>query len=44
MNRRQYSTKKSAQDAHEAIRPTNLLHTPDKIKSYLTVDQYKLYI
>ncbi|MGC2596031.1 MAG: type I DNA topoisomerase [Rhabdochlamydiaceae bacterium] len=41
---RQYSTKKSAQDAHEAIRPTNLLHTPDKIKSYLTVDQHKLYI
>lgn len=41
---RQYTTKKSAQDAHEAIRPTNLQHTPDKIKSYLTVDQHKLYI
>ncbi len=40
---RQYSTKKSAQDAHEAIRPTNLEHTPEKIKSYLTVDQFKLY-
>ncbi len=41
---RHYTTKKSAQDAHEAIRPTNLQHAPDKIKSYLTVDQYKLYI
>jgi DNA topoisomerase I len=41
---RHYTTKKSAQDAHEAIRPTNLQHTPDKIKSYLTVDQHKLYI
>lgn len=40
---RQYSTKKSAQDAHEAIRPTNLLHPPEMIQSYLTVDQFKLY-
>ncbi|MGE0197515.1 MAG: type I DNA topoisomerase [Simkaniaceae bacterium] len=39
-----YSTKKSAQDAHEAIRPTNLNHPPDVIKSYLTPDQYKLYV
>jgi DNA topoisomerase-1 len=38
-----YSTKKSAQDAHEAIRPTNLMNPPEKIKSYLTVDQFKLY-
>ncbi len=28
-----YSTKKSAQDAHEAIRPTNLNHPPEKIKA-----------
>jgi DNA topoisomerase-1 len=41
---RQFSTKKSAQDAHEAIRPTNLQHTPDKMKSHLNVDQHKLYI
>ncbi len=41
---RQFTAKKSAQDAHEAIRPTNLDHSPDKIKSYLTVDQYKLYL
>ena len=39
-----YSTKKGAQDAHEAIRPTNLNHPPDAIKSYLTSDQYKLYL
>ncbi len=38
-----YSTKKSAQDAHEAIRPTNLNHTPEKIQKYLTPDQFKLY-
>ncbi len=41
---KQYSTKKSAQDAHEAIRPTNLSHPPDVIKSSLTIDQYKLYL
>lgn len=40
---RQYATKKAAQDAHEAIRPTNLLHPPEKVKSYLTRDQYILY-
>ncbi len=38
-----YKSKKSAQEAHEAIRPTNLYHTPDEIKKYLTTDQYKLY-
>lgn len=32
-----------AQDAHEAIRPTSLENDPEKIKSYLTNDQYKLY-
>ncbi len=41
---RQYTSKKSAQDAHEAIRPTNLLHPPDKIKDFLSIDQYKLYL
>ncbi|MDO4547371.1 MAG: type I DNA topoisomerase [Clostridia bacterium] len=38
-----YKTKKSAQDAHEAIRPTNLAYRPDDIKSSLSKDQYKLY-
>jgi len=40
---RTYSTKKTAQDAHEAIRPTNLRNTPEKIKKYLSRDQYLLY-
>ncbi len=34
---------KNAQDAHEAIRPTSILRTPESIKEYLTVDEYKLY-
>ncbi|MBM3201636.1 MAG: type I DNA topoisomerase, partial [Chlamydiae bacterium] len=38
-----YSSKKNVQDAHEAIRPTNPFYTPDKIRSYLTLDEYKLY-
>lgn len=33
----------SSQDAHEAIRPTSLNNEPDKIKQYLSNDQYKLY-
>lgn len=33
----------NAQDAHEAIRPTNVNNTPDSVKEYLTNDQYKLY-
>jgi DNA topoisomerase-1 len=38
-----FSTKKSAQDAHEAIRPTSLEFSPEKIEKYLTPDQSKLY-
>ncbi len=38
-----YKTKNSAQDAHEAIRPTNVYLTPDSLKDSLTTDQYKLY-
>lgn len=33
----------NAQDAHEAIRPTNIELTPDKAKASLTQDQYRLY-
>ena len=33
----------SSQDAHEAIRPTSLANEPDKIRQYLSNDQYKLY-
>ncbi len=40
---RQFSSKKSAQDAHEAIRPTTIHHTPDSIRAFLDEDQYKLY-
>ncbi len=40
---RQYKTKKSAQDAHEAIRPTNVSLTPESIKGKLSNEQYKLY-
>ena len=35
--------KKEIQDAHEAIRPTNVDIVPDEVKSMLTADQYKLY-
>ncbi len=38
-----YSVKKSAQDAHEAIRPTSIHRHPDQIKKYLTKEQYLLY-
>ncbi len=31
------------QDAHEAIRPTSVLYTPESVKSYLSDEQYKLY-
>jgi DNA topoisomerase-1 len=40
---RAFKSRNSAQDAHEAIRPTNVALTPDDIKQYLTSDQYKLY-
>jgi DNA topoisomerase-1 len=38
-----YSTQKSAQDAHEAIRPTNMLHPPESISQYLSKEQFALY-
>ncbi len=41
--RRVFKSKKNAQDAHEAIRPTMIDCDPAKIKQYLTSDQYKLY-
>jgi DNA topoisomerase-1 len=40
---RQYKTKSGAQDAHEAIRPTDVNRTPDSVKPYLTPEQYRLY-
>jgi len=41
--RRVFKTKKSAQDAHEAIRPAYVELTPEKLKKNLTSDQFKLY-
>lgn len=38
-----YATDKSAQDAHECIRPTYVEYTPDSIKDYLSRDQLRLY-
>lgn len=40
---RVYKTKSNSQDAHEAIRPSLIELTPDKLKASLTTDQYKLY-
>ena len=40
---RYYKTKQNSQDAHEAIRPTYVDLTPERVKSSLTNDQYKLY-
>jgi DNA topoisomerase I len=38
-----YRSKKDAQDAHEAIRPTDVARTPDAMKRYLSPDEFKLY-
>ena len=41
--RRVFKTKKNAQEAHEAIRPSDPSLTPDRVKKDLTAEQYKLY-
>ncbi|HET7184230.1 MAG TPA: type I DNA topoisomerase [Terriglobales bacterium] len=38
-----YKSKKEAQEAHEAIRPTSALRHPDSVKQYLKEDEYKVY-
>ncbi len=38
-----FKNKKGSQDAHECIRPTEIIKKPADIKKYLTNDQYKLY-
>jgi DNA topoisomerase I len=38
-----YKTKKSAQDAHEAIRPASLEFTPEKVQHFLEKDEFRLY-
>ena len=40
---RQFRSKKSAQDAHEAVRPTDAARTPESIRAFLDDDQWKLY-
>ncbi|HEY4769942.1 MAG TPA: type I DNA topoisomerase, partial [Myxococcales bacterium] len=39
----QFKTKKSAQDAHEAIRPTSLEHPPERVKPFVEKDMFRLY-
>lgn len=39
----EYKTKKAAQDAHEAIRPTSAMRTPEEMAAYLAEDQLKVY-
>ncbi len=39
----QYKGRKNAQDAHEAIRPTYIEHTPESVKERLTKEQFSLY-
>lgn len=38
-----FKSRSNAQDGHEAIRPTSVMLTPDRVKANLTTDQYKLY-
>lgn len=40
---RTFKSRKGAQDAHEAIRPTSVQRTPDQVKQFLTSEQYRLY-
>ena len=40
---RQFKAKAGAQDAHEAIRPSNVALTPEQVKDDLTGEQYRLY-
>ena len=40
---RAFKNKNKAQDAHEAIRPTSVNHTPEKVAQFLTKDQSALY-
>ncbi len=38
-----YSSRKGAQDAHEAIRPTSVYLTPDRVQAFLSPEQHRLY-
>ncbi|NLC51605.1 MAG: type I DNA topoisomerase, partial [Firmicutes bacterium] len=39
----QYTSKRGAQEAHEAVRPTSIYRTPGSVKDYLKRDQFRLY-
>jgi len=38
-----FKSKKSAQEAHEAIRPSDVFHKPEDLRDFLTEDQFRLY-
>ena len=40
---RRYTSRRGAQEAHEAIRPTSVQRTPDAVRPHLKADQYKVY-
>jgi len=40
---KQYRSRETSQDAHEAVRPTSVARTPSSIRGYLDPDQYKIY-
>ena len=40
---RNFKVKASAQDAHEAIRPTSMENTPQRVRPFLSPEQYALY-
>lgn len=40
---KQSKKKENVQDAHEAIRPTSVLRTPEAVKAHLKADEFKLY-
>ena len=40
---RQFKSKKGAQEAHEAIRPTAVARTPEAVRAFLTEEQFRLY-
>ena len=40
---RQYRSRETSQDAHEAVRPTSVARTPSSLKGHLDADQYRVY-
>lgn len=40
---RQFASRKSSQDAHECIRPTEVANSPERVQAHLEADQFKLY-